>query len=274
VRRLVDRWSARLDNATGEASLSDYYAGYVEAGSTRTHVARHPVRSLAALVAVIRLPTLHPTLSGSAGGRSVRYVLTRPALFGTPLGWTGAAVLDVPVDPQDYLLGASKQTLRRKVRSAERRGITWRGIDDPLERQQLLKQANDAEVAHVDPRYRNHHPDNADLLDHDLWLAAFDRDGVPLLLSVTPTDGAWGQLRYFRIMGSSPAHSDARYFMFPVLVEALAARGVRHLTDAAHPVDLPNGLRHFQRMVGFRLTRVVPRKPSFTREQGTGGLTW
>ena len=48
--------------------------------------------------------------------------------------------------------------------------------------------------------------------------------------------------------------------MTQVLVETLSARGVRYLVEGTHPAELPNGLRHFQRMVGFRLHRVVARR--------------
>jgi hypothetical protein len=47
--------------------------------------------------------------------------------------------------------------------------------------------------------------------------------------------------------------------MTQVLVATLSERGVRKLVDGIHPADLPNGLRHFQRMVGFRLARVSAR---------------
>jgi hypothetical protein len=42
----------------------------------------------------------------------------------------------------------------------------------------------------------------------------------------------------------------------PALVAALAERGVRHLVDSTPPPQLSNGLRHFQRMVGYRYARV------------------
>ena len=40
-------------------------------------------------------------------------------------------------------------------------------------------------------------------------------------------------------------------------VERLRAEGVRHLVDTRSPAELPNGLRHFQRMLGFRICRVA-----------------
>jgi hypothetical protein len=183
--------------------------------------------------------------------------LTRPGPLHLPVRLTGVAVLDIPADAADYVDGASKQTLRRKVRSALRSGISCRRVDDPVERIALLEMARAAEATHADDQYRVERPDNADLPGHDLWLAAFAADGTPLLLSVTPAEGEWAHLRYFRTLGSGQEYSDSRYLMTQRLVETLSGRGVRHLIDGVHPADLPNGLRHFQRMVGFRLTRIT-----------------
>jgi hypothetical protein len=113
---------------------------------------------------------------------------------------------------------------------------------------------------HADPSYRVPEPDNDDLLDHDVWLVVEDRDGTPLLLAVAPHDGALATLRYFRTLGWTDAHSDARYLATSALVTELAQRGVRHLLDTATPAEQTNGLRHFQRMVGFRYVRVVLRR--------------
>ena len=252
---------AAFDASTAESALSDYHAAGVESGeSLRRYALRHPRAAAAALVAIARLPRLSATLSDSVGGREVHRTLTRPGPFGTPFGATGIAVLEVPADPAAYSLGASKQTVRRKARASLKRGITVRPVSDPQERRELLAMANRQETAHADAQYRNVHPDNSDLLDHDLWLVAYAADGTPLLLSVTPVDGAWAQLRYFRTLGAGPEYSDCRYLVTQVLVETLSTMGVRWWFEGTHPAELPNGLRHFQRMVGFRLARVTARR--------------
>ena len=84
---------------------------------------------------------------------------------------------------------------------------------------------------------------------------AVSRDGDPLLLSVTPTDGEWALLRWFRTLGQGDEYSNSRCLMSPAVVEALSVRGVRCLIDTTPPRRLPSGLRHFQRMVGFRIVR-------------------
>jgi hypothetical protein len=174
-------------------------------------------------------------------------------------------VLAVPADPAEHVDGRSAQTLRRKIRAAERAGVTWRAVTDPAERRSLLEIANRAEREHADPSYRVEAPSNDDLLDHDLWLVAVDAEGTPILLSVTPVDGDIATLRYFRTLGSGPAHSDSRYLMTHALVTELAQRGVRWLLDTEPPGAQTNGLRHFQRMVGFRYARVRLRHGGGTR---------
>jgi len=243
-----------------EQALSDYYTAFLDSGlSSTAYLLRHPVATAQSLLAIGRLPIRRATFSDGAGGRSLHLAMSRPGPFGTPLGSTGVALLDIPEDAEDYTLGASKQTLRRKARKAVKAGVTWRLVSGQAERMELLALANAAEQAHADDQYRNEAPDNSDLLEHELWLGAFAADGTPLMLSVTPVDGEWGQLRYFRTLGASQEASDARYLMTQALVETLAARGVRQVVEGTHPAELSNGLRHFQRMVGFRLVRVTAR---------------
>jgi hypothetical protein len=255
----------RVGERTTEAALAGFLTDYVSdreehaadgSGHALRFAARNPVSTAAAVVAVLRLPLLPARLGSGPAADVLRSTLRTRHLGGLPVAATGVAVLDVPADPAEYVLGAHRQTLRRKVRAAQKKGVGWRTVDDPAERRALVERANAAEQAHEDTQYRVDAPDNADLLAHDLWLVATDADGEPIMLSVTPVDGEWGLLRYFRTLGSSPAHSDARYLLMPVLVEQLAARGVRHLTDSTPPPQLSNGLRHFQRMVGYRYARV------------------
>jgi hypothetical protein len=253
-------WRERWRSATTEPALSDFWAGYVEHGQRAVvHILRHPVATAAAMAGMVRLPHMCAELPDTHEGRVLHRTLTRPGLLRTPFGRTGIAMVEVPADPDEYSLGAHRQTLRRKVRSAAKQGVTWRPVDDPEERVRLLTVANRMETEHDDETYRNERPDNRDLLDLELWLVAEGTDGSPLLLSVTATAGQWAQLRYFRRLGNSPLHSDTRYLMTQALVETLARRGVRHLFEGTHPAELPNGLRHFQRMVGFRLSRVSAR---------------
>jgi hypothetical protein len=253
----------RFQEATGEPALSDFWGQVVaEAGAgTVPFLLRNPQRTLAAGIATLRLPARKARLGDGPAARIIRWTLDRHVLPGVPIGATGVGMLEIPERAEEYVVGSSKQTLRRKIRAAEKAGITFRPVDDPDERRSLVDRARQAEIAHPDETYRSASPNVDDLLDYDLWLLAVSRDGDPLLLSVTPTDGEWALLRYFRTFGQGDEYSNSRYLMSRALVEALSARGVRYLIDTFHPMRLPNGLRHFQRMVGFRIVRARVARP-------------
>jgi hypothetical protein len=240
-----------------ERALAEFWTAYVDGGRGGAgYLLRHWRDSWAAFRAVRRLPVVEARPSDTPGGRAVRRVLAGRAAYGVPSRLLGTAVLEVPASGEDYLLGRRAQTLRRKIRSAERHGLRVRTIDDDHERRTLVEVANHAERHHVDPSYRVPDPSNADLLDHDVWLTVDDADGHPLLLAVAPRDGELATLRYFRTLGAGDAHSDARYLATAALVAELSRHGVRYLLDTATPAEQTNGLRHFQRMVGFRYVRV------------------
>ena len=247
-----------MERVDPDERLTHYWNDYVDAGRPGLRwVLAHARRSLDAARAVRGLPRVEADPADTPGGRAVREVLEDTADPGIPARVLGTAALAVPADPADYLQGRPARTLRRKIRAAESAGTTVRPVDDPAERRALLDAAEEAEQGHVDPEYRVERPDNSDLLDHELWLVAESAAGEPLLLAVAPYDGELAVLRYFRTLGWEDAHSDARYLATSALVTALSERGVRYLLDTATPPEQTNGLRHFQRMVGFRYVRLV-----------------
>jgi hypothetical protein len=65
----------------------------------------------------------------------------------------------------------------------------------------------------------------------------------------------WPRFGHFQTIGSGDNQSDARYLMTEVLAEHLIERGVRYLVDAGS-LAIPNGIRHFQRMLGFQIVRI------------------
>jgi hypothetical protein len=255
-RRRGPSLADRTDSAS-EQALAAYWTAYVDAGrSGAPFILRNWPRSWAAFRSVRRLPVVEARPSATPGGRAVHRVLATRASYGVPGRLLGTAILEVPEDGDEYVLGRRAQTLRRKIRSAERRGLKVRRIDEDSERRSLVDVANHAEQNHVDPSYRVPTPRNDDLMEHDVWLTVDDPEGEPLLLVVAPRDGEFATLRYFRTLGASDAHSDARYLASSALVAELARHGVRYLLDTATPAEQTNGLRHFQRMVGFRYARV------------------
>jgi hypothetical protein len=255
--------SAKLTETDRQVKVSRYFEDYVDGGKPGyIYVVRHPFKSLSVLIALFQLPCLHvaPRSAGAEGAAirallspratallSPRSMLTRATGFAT-------AALQLPLEPGQYSLGASKQTLRRKVRRARMLGVRWAEVSDPQERLDLLKHAEESERTHPDPRYRNPDPDIRSLLSYRLWLAAYSAEGTPVLLSVTPVDGELAALGYFRTVGSGKEQSNARYLMTEVLIEHLVEREVRYLLDGGG-LAIPNGIRHFQRMLGFRIYR-------------------
>jgi hypothetical protein len=245
-----------------EAMLSEYLRDSVSSGKpSLTYALRHPRRSLGAFVALCQLPRLSAAPTDTPEGAAIRRGLSHGSPIGRTVIHSATSVLLLPQDRTQYSLGASKQTLRRKVRAAEKLGVRWAKVDDPQEQRNLLELADDHERTNPNLEYRQTRPDNDDLLGYRLWLVAYSRNGQPILLSVTAVDGEWALLNYFVTLGSGPEHSNARYLMTQVLVEHLIDAGVRYLADTSSPIKLRSGLRHFQRMLGFRVFRASLTNP-------------
>jgi hypothetical protein len=259
---------AELTEAEHEAVISRYFQDYLDSGDGRyVYVLKHPFRSLSTLTALYRLPCLYLGHSSTGSEGAIAWeILRRYSMLVPGVGFTMTA-LRLPHEPGQYSLGASKQTLRRKIRKAERLGIYWAEVHDTQKRLELVKLADDREQTHPDAKYRNSNPDNSDLLSYELWLAAYSAEGRPLLLSVTPVDGDFAYLRYFRTLGDGEEESNARYLMTDVLAEHLVSRRARYLLDCAFPAWQHEGLRHFQRMIGYEIVRIrVARRGPSRRE--------
>lgn len=252
-----------------EARLAAYFAGYASDGGRKNllgHLVRHPVAGVQALHDLRALPVLHVDLGAHLEGGLVSEALP-PTVRGPR---SVAAALTLPATGVEYSSGSSRQTLRRKVRAAERAGVTWSTVTDPDEKRVLLDLAHEYERMHPLEQYRKAPPEGSHLLQVDLWQLARGADGRPLVLSITPVDGRSALLGMFRTFEISDEASDARYLMTKVLAEQLIGRGVTHLFDGVHPAHLSNGLRHFQRMVGFRLVRIAQRPTSTTPAPADG----
>jgi hypothetical protein len=260
-------WPGRHDGASRQRKAADpetvfcaFLQEYADWGGAKlAFVLRHPWRGLTATRAIARLQRLTATPSDQHQGQVIRAgLLPRSSFLRT---WAPVvAVLPLPVCPDSFGLGRSNQTLRRKVRSAQRLGIRCAVVTDPDERLALLTATAAAERIHPILRYRNAEPDNSELLGYPFWMAAYSADNRPLLLAVTPFDGEWAVLRYFRSIGSGDEQSDARYLALDALARHLIERGVRYLFDKESITRLPAGLRHYQVMTGFKICRVRVRR--------------
>jgi len=249
--------------AEAEAFLSRYLEAYTDwPGSQLSFVLKNLGDTARALLAMRRIPRLTATPSEAPEGVAIRDALIPHATFRR--SWIPLiAVLPLPEHPSEVGLGARNQTLRRKVRSAERLGVSWTSVADSAERDRLLELATDAVRNHPNEVYRHVDPDNSELTNFPLWIAAYTADGQPLLLAVAAVDGEWAWLRYFRTIGTGAEQSDARYLGLYALCGELTGIGVHYLFDQAGMTrGLTAGLRHYQRMVGFRAFRVRVRKPA------------
>ena len=243
--------------ALREARLSERFAEMVDCGlPVLGFVVRRPRSSMQVLLDIRTLPKLTALLPPGDEAPAVRAQMMRHQTSRRLMSGVSAA-LQIPAVPGSYLEGHERATVRRKIRAAVRQGVTVRSVPAD-ERPALLALADRAEQENEREEYRTVAPQNLDLLHYRTWFGAYDDDGQPIALAVTPFAGEWATLRYFRTLRTGPAASDARYYLTQAVAEELCAHGVRHLVDTARPHWLPNGLRHFQRMVGFRLVRVGP----------------
>ncbi|TXM63735.1 hypothetical protein FV226_27310 [Methylobacterium sp. WL12] len=240
-----------------EARFSEFWKHRLESNiRVRQHIMRDWRLTLQAIGDLLSLQRLELNVSSSSGGLMIEQSLRRSVFGVFTLAQTGACVLSVPKVSGEYSLGASKQTLRRKSRSAEKSGIACRVINDEIEQINLIGQLDSALVSKADLRYRNSHADHRFLVGVGLWSVAYGQNGEPLVIAVVPREGTWALLRLFISLGQTPQHSDARYLLTQFVVERLSHEGVQHLVDTVGPSELTAGLQHFQRMLGFRIARV------------------
>jgi hypothetical protein len=242
------------DEPIGEESLSRFFADLVQSGGSATHLLRRPRGAFRALLAISSLPLVTTRTGSGPDGLAIRSMLARPLRLRVLRGVNAA--LAIPATREEYLAGRPKHGLRQNIRAGEKRGMTSRLVTDPGERLELLRVLNAYERINPVLEFRNTAPENDDLLDLTLWVLTESDDGRPLLLGVAAVDGPVAALRYYRTLSDDDDTSVARYFTMPFLVDRLRELGATHLAETALPHLLPNGLRQFQRKVGFRLIRL------------------
>lgn len=251
------RADVRTSKTEADRQLSNFWKCYVESGRGGFgYPLRNPLASLRALRAIRRLPVVDAAAqSDTPGGQEVRRILDQKGPLGLPARWWGFAVCPVTSGPTDFLKTPDAKKLRYYLRRATAEGLSCRAVS-PAERAGLVEQANQRERIHPNHNYRVTQPRNDDLLGHDFWLVAEDDTGQPLLLAVVAVDGTFAVLRYFRTLGDSEGHSLSRYLAHQYIIEALAAQGVQWLIDTDPPAAQTNGVRLFQRNLGFRYMHV------------------
>lgn len=249
--------SIRNDRAgapIGEESLSRFFADYVQSGRSLRHLLTHPRAVYRALVGLSRLPVVHVRTGLGGDSTAIRSALRRPLRLLVLRGVN--AVLEVPPTPEEYLAGRAKHGLRQNLKAGQKLGMASRTVDARDDRLALLRYVNNYERVNPVLEFRNTAPDNDDMLSMGVWVLTQAADGTPLLLAVAAVDGPVAVLRYYRTLSDNEEASAARFFTMPFLVDRLRDVGVTHLAETARPQWLPNGLRQFQRKVGFRLVRL------------------
>lgn len=257
VKPMPTSGSPRDDAREAERRVARFFDAYCDVGRPGAlYLLRSPRRTIRFLRDAAQLPVLTAAPSPSVDGVAVRDALVRPTYPVRTVWQRITAVLEVPERPADYLAGGTMHRLRRRSRIGDRAGMRWRSIDDPGERRALLAQADAFERKQAEMAGSAVDPRNEDMLPLRVWLLAEAASGEPLLLAAAAVDGEWAALRYYRVVSAMPEGNDARYWLMPVLVARLAALGVRYVADTVSPANLSNGLRHFQRAVGFRFVDV------------------
>ena len=186
-RAAVSAPSLRAERA--EERLSAFWQQHSESGERlRTTVVRRPRQVARAVADALTLPRLEALLTDSDGGRRLREQLQRTVIGRLTVGGSGACVLHIPDQPGAYQQGPRRQTLRRKTRAAQRRGVTTREVTAASEQRELAALLAEALRSKTDQRYRDE-ADQAFLAGKGLWTVAQSDDGSPLVIAVTPFDG-------------------------------------------------------------------------------------
>jgi hypothetical protein len=84
-------------------------------------------------VDLLRIPGFEARLSRGGEGPLIRRYLGRRIKGTLRMASIEVCHLAVPADPAEYSAGSHLQTLRRKVRAAEKAGVTWRRVVDRAE---------------------------------------------------------------------------------------------------------------------------------------------
>ncbi len=237
------------DESDDEKKLSTLLAAHA---GPRPWELRHPWAALRAFMLLRRLPvcTFHP--SGTTEGAIIAKRLKRSHFGVTTVLHEAVALIETPGPGESW---SGNKSARKHARRALRAGVQWESVSDRAQKAQLLQGVQ----TRLLPRLMEYHGatdiDTDTMLESSLWLVG-SLEGRPLVVAAAATDGEWSVLTLFCRLESTAVAGSTRYLMTQVLVEELGRRGVRYACDSASPLRLPPGLRHFARMVGFRIHRV------------------
>ena len=213
---------------------------------------RHPWAALRAFLLLRRLPvhSFHP--SGTTEGAIIANRLKRSHFGVSTVLHEAVALIEISGSGEAW---NGNKSARKHARRALRAGVEWERVTDRAQKVELLQQVQTRLQPHLMQYHGATDIDTDTMLASGLWLVG-SLDGRPLVVAAAATDGEWSVLTLFCRLESTAVAGSTRYLMTQVLVEELSSRGVRYACDSASPLRLPAGLRHFARMVGFRIHRV------------------
>jgi hypothetical protein len=191
-----------------------------------------------------QLPVLHVVVSDSHAGRNISSALNqRRGLVPSTLA---AAVLELPEQPQAYLVGRSMQAVRTGINHARRQGLSVVYVTDDGERGARALELAGGKVG-------------ADFgAPLQAWAAAplgeswftLDAAGVTCAIAILVVDGPIARLDTM-ISAQGELRSPARYLLLAHVFMELIGRGVTHVI-LENSLFLPPGLLHFQKLLGFK----------------------
>lgn len=165
-------------------------------------------------------------------------------------------VLELPADFADYMRGRSRQAVRTNVAHARRSGLTTMScvIDNwgPGE--------DDTRAGRLTPGRA------------ERWIA-LDADGVIVAESILSVDADVALLQ-----GSVSFTTHARWLLHTAIVERLCGDCELLLTNSEDAYLMGTGNQHFQRLLGYRISRLRVSRPTRPRTPAPlphpAGLSW
>jgi hypothetical protein len=211
-------------------------------------LARHP-RTFARLVDyVLRLPTLDYPLPSTPAGEAIRRDLCARVL-GFKVCILGVGVLDVPASVALYLAGQHRTTLRRKLAKASKLGLVPGTL--PTDAPTLRRTFDEMERTDYSPRI----VDAVSLRDAHC-LVVQRADGTPMALALVQVAGQVALIRHFVSRRGYDDSSASRYLLHRTMVECMIDLGVAKICMAKWLLQIPEGVRFFQHVLGFRAARL------------------
>lgn len=219
-------------------------------------VATKPRELSRALARIRRLPRATIAVNSSSANRELTELL-RKGIGPWHHRAYAVALLEIPHNPHTYSSGRSRQALRTnsaKARASGVRCVTVTGQDEIEARfGQII--VDDWGIDPESSTYRSWLKNVRDV-PHALYITANAADDRVLVFCKLIIDGNYARLHTFVHNRNDEAASPARFLLMDYLVEILAARGVTRLfVDTL--LALPNGLRYFQHLVGYRAVNVT-----------------